>query len=322
MMWTDTPVSPEQMLGDIEEAVPVLERAEDHEGLALAELLRFHALDQAGLPGPEERLPLALSHARRAGKPQVEQRVMAWICITMPHGSVPLGAAVAQVEEIRRASPSAYVHASALGALGLLRAAQGDFDEGRALVLKTRRALEELGELQGAAAHSIAVGEVELLSGDDAAAERVWRQGYDEVTALADRHSAANVAWRLGLALAHQGKDDEAAEFAEIAKNARPRGLWVDVWWRIVLALVEAHRGNGARAVSLVGEARERIASVDGAESSMEADALLESAGALRAAGRPEEAAALVAHAAGIAERLGYVVALRRADSAQRALTA
>jgi uncharacterized membrane protein len=37
--------------------------------------------------------------------------------------------------------------------------------------------------------------------------------------------------------------------------------------------------------------------------------------------GREDEAAALVAAAAGIAGRLGYVVALRRARDAQRALT-
>ena len=54
----------------------------------------------------------------------------------------------------------------------------------------------------------------------------------------------------------------------------------------------------------------------------MHADALLESAGALRAAGLGYEAAALVAEAAAIAERLGYVVASRRAEKAQRALTA
>jgi chemotaxis regulatin CheY-phosphate phosphatase CheZ len=65
---------------------------------------------------------------------------------------------------------------------------------------------------------------------------------------------------------------------------------------------------------------RERMA--PGEESGMEADALLESAEALRAAGLEDQAANLVTEAAGIAERLGYVVARRRAEAAQRALTA
>jgi tetratricopeptide (TPR) repeat protein len=311
MMWTDDAVPPEQMLRDIESALPVLERAEDYEGLALTELLRFHALDQAGLPDPEARLPVALAHARQANAADVEELVMAWICITLPHGSVPLREAVAQVQDIRRASPSAYVHASAIGALGLLRAAQGEFEEGRALVLQTRRALEELGEFQAATAHSIAVGEVELMAGDAAAAERIWREGYAGVTGIADRHSTANVAWRLGLALARQGKDDEAEHFAMIANAARPRGMWVDVWWRVVLALVAAHRGEAERAVSLIAEGRDRV-SAGAVGSAMEVDALLVSAEALQAADRRDEAAVLVADAAEIAERLGYVVALRR----------
>src|SRR5262249_12062370 len=142
MMWTDDAVSPEQMLREIDDAVDVFEREQDHEGLALAELLRFHALDQAGLPGPEGRLPIGLAHAERANARQVAELVTAWICITLPHGSVPLGEAIEQIEEIRRVSPSAYAHACAVGALGLLRAAQGNFEEGRALVLETGRTLE------------------------------------------------------------------------------------------------------------------------------------------------------------------------------------
>jgi hypothetical protein len=139
------------------------------------------------------------------------------------------------------------------------------------------------------------------------------------VTALHDDHSAINIAWRLGLLLARQGRDDEAERFAHVAKGALAPGLWVDVWWRVVLALVEAHRGAAARVRALVAEARDQMASA--AESGMHADALLESAEALRAAGCEDEAAALVGAAAGIAERLGYVVASRRAEEVQRALT-
>ena len=50
----------------------------------------------------------------------------------------------------------------------------------------------------------------------------------------------------------------------------------------------------------------------------MHADALLECAEALRLSGQRSEAAVLVAEAAGIAERLGYTVAHRRALEAQR----
>jgi hypothetical protein len=97
-------------------------------------------------------------------------------------------------------------------------------------------------------------------------------------------------------------------------------GFWVNVWWRVVLALIEAHRGNAGQATELVDEATEWMATVD--ESGFHPDALLECAEALRTIGYEDRAAALVSEAAAIAERLGYVVASRKAEAAQRALTA
>jgi DNA-binding SARP family transcriptional activator len=319
-LFSEDAVAPERLLRDVEEAAPVLERAGDFEGLAMAELLRFNALDRARLESPEERLPIALAYARKAGARQIEHQVLSWICITLPRGTTPVDDAIARVREIASASISTYTRASALGALGLLQAMQGDFAAARELVEEDRRMLEQLGLPHSEAAHSIAVAEVEMMAGEDAAAERILRAGYEGVAAFGDRHGATNAAWRLGLVLARQGKDDEAERFAQVAAHAQPAGLWVDVWWRVVLALVEAHRGAGARARQLVEDARTQMASVG--ESGMHADALLEAADALAAAGLEDEAAALVAEAAGIAERLGYVVASRRAEEAQRALTA
>jgi DNA-binding SARP family transcriptional activator len=319
LLWTEAASPPLQILGDIEDAVPVLEEAGDYESLAMAELLRFQALDRAGLLGGMGSISLALAYARRANSRYYEQYVMGWICITLHRGTLPVDEAIARATEILDATTSTYVRSSAIGALGLLRAMKGELDEARACVEEVRVTLEELGLRQAAAAHSIAVAEVEALAGDDLAAERILRAGFAAVTAVGDEHSAKNVAWRLGLALARQGRYDDAEPFVRIAQRAEHRGFWVDVWWRVVLALVEAHRGAGTSARELVEDARGRMASAE--ESGMHADALLESAEALRAARLDDEAAELVAEAAGIAERLGYVVARRRAEEAQRALT-
>ena len=319
LMWGAEAGSPELVLRDLEEAMPILEGAGDHEALAMAEVARFHALDRGRLPDPVERLSVALDHARRAGANQIEHHVMGWICITLPRGTTPVGAAIARLEEIAEGTSSSYVHASVNGALGLLRAERGEFEEARTLVEETRRMLEELGMRQAAAAHSIAIGEVEMMAGDEATAERVLRDGFDAVTILQDNNAAANMAWRLGIMLARQGRDDEAEQFARLAQHGEGTGFWVDVWWRVVLAVVEAHRGDAKGARRLVAEARGRMDSVP--ESGMHADVLLESAEALRVAGREGEAGELITEAAGIAGRLGYVVALRRAEEAQRALT-
>jgi hypothetical protein len=308
------------MLRHVEDAVPVFERAGDDEARALAEAVRFNALDRAGAPGLADHLPRVLMHARRANARHFEHYVEGWVCVTLPRGTLHVDEAIARATEIRDTSTSAYVRSSAIGALGPLYAMRGEFDEARALVESARALLEELGLRHAAAAHAIAVAEVETMAGDDPAAERILRAGQDAVTALGDGHSAANAAWRLALVLARQGKDAEAERYARVAERAQPRSFWVDVWWRIVLARVEARRGAGERARRLVQDARERMPSAE--ESGMQADALLESAEALHAAGLEDEAAALVAEAAGVAERLGYVVARRRADEAQRALTA
>jgi DNA-binding SARP family transcriptional activator/tetratricopeptide (TPR) repeat protein len=319
-LWSGDSESPQRMIEDIEEAVPVFERLGDYEGLAMAELVRFHALDRGRLGQPEDRIPLGLAYARKAGARLIENQITAWMCITLPRGTLPVREAIALVSDLLETSSSAYDRVSALGALGLLRAMTGDFDEARRLVRDVLGLLEELGLRQSAAAHSIAISEVETMAGDDAAAERILRDGYEAVTALGDPHSGVNVAWRLGLALARQGQDDEAERFARIAEDAEFGGMWVAVWSHVVLGLVEAHRGNAARVQELVDEALEPT--VWSLGSGMHVDVLLECAEALRVVGFEARAAELVAEAAGHAERLGYTVSLRRAQEAQRALTA
>ncbi len=320
LLWTDAAAPPDRMLEEIEAVVPVLEQERDDEGLAMAEVLRFHALIRAGSRDPAARFPLALEYARRANARYLERYVLSWVCITLPRGTLPVDAAIERATEIRDGSTS-FVRSSAIGALGLLHAMKGEFEEARKLVEEVRAMLEELGRPQSAAAHSIAISEVESMAGDDAAAERILRTGYEAITGFGDGHSAMHAAWRLGLALARQGKDVEARHFAEITERVDLKDMWVDIWSRVVLARVEGNRGVASRAQQLVVGAQEQMASA--AESGMHADALLESAEALHAAGGLEnEAALLVAEAAGIAERLGYVVARRRAEKAQRALTA
>jgi tetratricopeptide (TPR) repeat protein len=321
LLWTEAGTPPERILADVERAVPVLEAAADYEALACAEMLRFEAEDHAGVVRDEaERFSLALEYARRANARRLEDWVLGWICITLHRGAVPVDEAIDRATEIFDGSTSAYLRTSAVGAIGVLRAMKGEFDEARARVEEASEALHELGLRQAAAAHSIAVAEVEALAGDDAAAERILRAGFSAVTATGDEHSTKNVAWRLGLALARQGRYDEAEPFVRIAERTERRSFWVDIWWRVVLALIEAHRGHGEQARRLVEDARTRMATVP--ESGMRADALLESAEALRVAGMQAEAGALIAEAAAVSKRLGYVVAQRRAHEAQRLPTA
>ena len=128
------------MLRDVEDAVPVLERARDYGALAMAELVGSTRSTVARLPSSEERLSLALDYARKANEREIEHRVHE---LDLHHaaaaGSVPVDEAIRAVQEIAEVSTSAYVYASARGALGLLRAASGEFEQARALVEETRQ---------------------------------------------------------------------------------------------------------------------------------------------------------------------------------------
>ena len=50
LLWTDAALPAEQILARLDDAVSVLEKAENYENLAMAEILRFQAHDRARLP--------------------------------------------------------------------------------------------------------------------------------------------------------------------------------------------------------------------------------------------------------------------------------
>lgn len=308
--------APDQILEDLDRIVPILERVGDYEGVAWAELLRFHIFDRTGKPALAQ-LELAVSAARRAASPPTLSSALAWTCIALPRGNVPLAEAIVRVREIIDNPPNRGALAPALGALGQLEAMRGRFDEARDLVRQDLAILLEHGERRAAAAHAIAIGEVEIMAGDLAAAEEILRRGYDEVSMLGDRQSEANAAWRLALVLCRLGRDGEAEPFVRAAAEWTPGG-WVEIWWRTIQAGIEARRGNADEAWRLSNEASAAMWSWG--ESGMHADVLLELADIARTLGDRATAVELLARSESIAEHLGNIVTLERTRAAQRAL--
>jgi hypothetical protein len=313
-IWTRGGASADRILRDLDSVIPILEEAGDDRALAEAYHLRFHALDRTEVAArPGEALVHALTHARRAGSAYLESWALSWICITLPFGDVPVPRAMANARAIVEEAPNRAARAAALGALALLHAMRGEFEEARRLEREDVAILADMGLHQAIAAHSIAHAEIEILADDLAAAEAYLRDGFERLRAFRDQHSAANAAWRLALVLARTGRDAEAERFTGIAEETTPHGFWVGVWWKVVRAGVAARAGRAAEADGLLARAFSDVDSVDA--SGMHVDAWIEAAGALRALGRVEEADALLARAAELARRLGYVVAGRRAEA-------
>jgi tetratricopeptide (TPR) repeat protein len=315
-LWGPGKWDPEGMLEDVRQAIPVLEAAGDDEGLAYAHIVGYHASyrrsARAGARqlNAEKEFGLAAKHARAAGSRYLEGLAASWLCVLARRGSRPVAEARRRVLAILEDPPSRYTRASALGALGTLRAMEGAFDEGRALMAEGHALLEDLGLRQSAAADSIALADVEIIGGDLDAAERFLRVGLAELDAAGDRFTAVNAAWRLAFVLARRGQDDEADRLLERTAEL-DAGVWVEVWRLVLGATLAARRGESTKSEQLLRESESLMQSLF--EIGMQADVLLQAAEASEQMGRTADAVDRLRRAAEIARRLGYVVAERTA---------
>jgi DNA-binding SARP family transcriptional activator len=311
-LWGPAEGDPERMLEDVRQAIAVLEAAGDHEGLAYAHIVAYHASYRrsAGIGArqldSEVELGLAAEHARAAGSRYLEGAAEGWLCVVLRRGWQPVEEAKQRVLAILEDPPNFYTRAAALGGLGTLRAMEGAFDEGRALMAESHALIEDLGLRRAAAADTIALADVEIMAGDLGAAERFLRSGLAELDELGDRFSAVNAAWRLAHVLVRSGRDDEAERFLEQVGELEA-GEWVEVWRLVLGATVAARRGQMDRAARLLQESDSLMRELY--EIGLEADVLLQAAEASALMDRTADAVAYLGLAAELARRLGYVVA-------------
>ncbi len=315
-LWSPANVDPESMFEDLRKAIAVLEAAGDDEALAYAHIVAHHVSyrrsARTGAPplDAEEQLELAAKHARAAGSHFIEGVATSWLCVLLRRGWQPVEEARRRIQTILEDPPDRYTRASALGGLGTLRAMEGAFDEGRALMAESHALIEDLGLRQTAAADSIALADVEIMAGDLDRAERFLRGGLADLDAVGDRFSAANAAWRLGLVLTRRGDDSEAERYLQRAGELET-GEWVEVWRLLLGATLAARRGRSENAEELLRESESLMQRLF--ESGMHADALVQAAEASELIGRTADAVDRLRRASEIARRLGYVVAERTA---------
>ena len=322
-LWGLEPEDPELVYRDAHRAIDVLSAAGDHEGAAWGYVLALHAAYRRPVWTGEkhlahsEELLAAAAHARAAGSRLLEGLATGWLCVLIRRGSLPAGDVESIVAEVLADPPTQVARASALGTLGNLRAMQGSFDEGRALVAENHAILVDLGLAQAAAADLITVADVEILAGEGATAERILRQALIELDALGDLYSSANAAWRLAYVLLRGGRVAEAD-----ATLAHPvdyeAGEYVHVWRCVLGATIAAQRGDAATAERLVAEADRVLAGWYGGGES--ADALVQAARAKALVGEIDDAAGRFRRAGEMARRVGYVVTERQAEAELAAL--
>ncbi len=244
-------------VGPIEETVEEAERLGDVSILAEG-LTRLGVI--ASWLGENDRaltlLRRAVADARTSGDPRILADATRWVALVLLWGSTPVGEALPEVRRLAESTGGAgFAYAELLVVEGTLLALTGDFEGGRALAAEGRRQLLELGQKVQYAGIGQPAAILELLAGDAPAAERIMREAREILDAAGERGFLSTVSALLGLAVARQGRYDEADRFADESREAgSDDDVVTQTYWRIVKTNVEAAKGNLDEAARLAAE--------------------------------------------------------------------
>ena len=296
-------------------AADVLIAAGDAAGEAKAHAVHATALARLGAIGASEAaLDKALAAARRAGDRRRANAVLAGAPLAALWGPSPVTRAsgrcldVVRVLRITQGAPA--VEAVALRCQAVLEALRGRTDAARRMIASSRRLVEELGITHRLLEADLFAGLIELLEGDAGAAERFLRPAYEGLREQGLGIDAARAAAFLGSALLAQGRLEEAEALSRESEALAGDDLQAAIAWRGVRAEALARRGEPAAAVEIARAAVDVAAATDALLD--HADARLALSVALRAAGRPAEAAAEESRAADLWETKGATVLAAR----------
>jgi class 3 adenylate cyclase/tetratricopeptide (TPR) repeat protein len=301
-----------EILPEIDRRMSVLERAEQHSGLAKGWRLLGAVHGTACRFGEAaDAVQQALLHARLAGDRRQELRNTSAYAQALLLGPTPVPEAIDECKRIlERAGGDRATRAFVLAVLALLQSMSGAFDETRVSYVSARALYEDLGSTVLAAWVSLQSGPAELLAGNLATAERELRRAYDALEAIGEKYFFSSVAAYLGRVLFEQGRDEEALAASDSAHElATEDDVVSQALWRAVRARVLARAGEVDEALTL---AQESVALAHRTDSPMiQADALLDLAVVLRATGRDPDS--VIDEAVTLYERKGNTVAARAA---------
>ncbi len=256
----------------------------------------------------------ALAFARASGVHREEIRAQWALVNALRTGPTAVPTAIARCEELLAAAPDSLVGTVGVsGTLGVLRAMSGEIDEARRLIGQARGILVGIAHPQPLMVSASWAARIEVLAGDLAAAESVYRGGRDLARAIGASWQADALAIGLADVLCSQGRIDEAAQLLnDVAEPARAAILSSSPSWPAARARVHAAQGEFAEAERLAREAATALRATDLLD--WQGDAELALAEVLRARGDSEGAAAALARALDAYARKGNIAAIARAQ--------
>jgi tetratricopeptide (TPR) repeat protein len=273
-----------------------------------------HGLWAGRVAAGEEALLRARRHAQAAGDRWQEAEIVGRIGFAAWCGPLPVHDGIGRCVSLLESAPDdLFMEACCRRWIGCLVARQGRFAEARELVAAAAAAYEELGaRLDAVSTAAFGRADIELLAGDDAAAESALREGYEALGNLGEIGYRASVAAMLARMLQARGHAAEADDLArEVEASASEQDLWSQALYRLTRArlLVDAGAFDEAERV-----AREALAIVEPTDLlDLRGDVLLELAVVLRAGSRADEARTSIEMGIALYEAKGNAVALERA---------
>jgi DNA-binding SARP family transcriptional activator len=304
-------MEPDGAAAEITRALPELHRefARDQDELGLCQTLQLQAAMHwyyARSAAAEEAWRRAAEYARQIGDRSRLTEILTWLASAALWGPTPAPDGIRRcadyLDEIGN-HPSG--QAMILLHMAGLYAMQDDVSTAYATLDHAKALLEGLGPTMTAALTEPAAL-IAMLAGDPAAAETHLRQQYETLGKMGERNVLATTEALLGRAIAAQGPSryDEAAGLLAMS---RPAGTDQDLSAQIVsqgsAARILADRGHHAEATDLAKSAVQLAAQTD--LLSQRADALLDLAHVLAAAGRTADAHAAAAQALDLHQRKG-----------------
>jgi DNA-binding SARP family transcriptional activator len=271
------------------EALPLLEKTDDHAGLVHVWGALAHPVAGARLRCEDvaEAAEQQLRHARLAGQ-RGEQRILDELAFALVNGPRSAGEALQTLDERLSEHPSP----NTLLRRAMLLAMLGRFREARQLATEAGAQAREFASFDP----DDTLAAVATLAGDHETAAQHLRRLCDHLEERGGRGWLSGYAPMLGRELCALGRYDEAEPLAQKGRElGDPEDAFSQMAPRQTQALVHSHRGRHAEAETLAREAVEIGERTDALN--MQGDALCDLAQVLEAAGRPAEAAVVLEEA-------------------------
>ena len=283
--YTRSLLSGEETIDDLERAaraaLPLLDAAADHAGLARAWHALAYGVENARLRFEEmaQAAEQSLHHAQLAGRGSFRE---AGLPQALRLGPRPADEALATLDSFA-SQPNPDLQLQRASLLAML----GRFDEAWSIGLPAAERWRELG---GEAEHDDKLAEIAVCAGDHQTAAGYIRGMCEMMERRGSRGYLSTYAPMLGRSLCVLRRYDEAEPLVELGRELGAQDdLATQMFWRQVMGLVLAQRGDHAEAERL---AREAVAIAERTDAlNWQGDALCDLGEVLVVASRTDEAA-------------------------------